>query len=164
MQRGRGRGQGHARGWVGYTNARYQLQQSTPQNRRILTAERRMPLYGQSDNFAGENVQEDSNDFSYGANIPVSNRYGWLGEEGDRGTWSDDEITRESHDRQSTLAGKTKLSSPLDSSPKRQREYTSDTSRHSDNMDYEVSRGFNSSGNSSTRGNGNINIEEITRL
>ena len=34
MQRGRGRGQGHARGRVGYTNFRYKLQ-STPQNRRI---------------------------------------------------------------------------------------------------------------------------------
>ena len=92
----------------------------------------------------------------------VTDTAGWV--DGDRGTWSDDEIIRESHDRQSTLAGKTKLSSPLHSSPKRQREYTSDTSRHSDNMDYEVSHGFNASGNGSTRGNGNINIEEITRL
>ena len=102
MQRGRGRGQGRARGRVGNTNARYQPQQSTPQNRRILTAERRMPIYGQRDNFKRVSAKGDSDDFSYGANTQISNRYGWLGEDGDRGASSDDEITREPHDLQST--------------------------------------------------------------
>lgn len=162
IQRGRGRSRGRGRGRGSYVNIRNQPQQSTPQSRKIVTAERRISSNDQRDTFSEANAQGDTDDFSYGANIPTTNKYSWLGE--DRGGWSDDEIANEPHNRQSSLAGKNKLSSPLDSSPKRQREYTSDISRNSDNMDYEQSCEYTASGKGRNSDTSNSNTEESTRL
>ena len=132
-------------GHTGATNGQYQLQQhSTPQplnqQRRIVTAGRKTLPHNHS-NVTGASSQQGDGDFAFGANTTTSNRFSLLQNNDDRNLpWSDDEQLRESaRDRQSSLVGKTKPSSPLDSSPKRQREYTSDTSHNSDNMDYEQS-------------------------
>ena len=128
-------------GHNGASNGHYQLQQhSTPQplnqQRRIVTAGRKTLPHNRS-NVTGASSQQGDGDFAFGANTTTSNRFSLLQNSDDRDLpWSDDEQLRESaRDRQSSLVGKTKPSSPLDSSPKRQREYTSDTSHISDNMD-----------------------------
>ena len=114
-----------------------------------------------SSNVTGASSQQGDGDFAFGANTTTSNRFILLQNSDDRDLpWSDDEQLRESaRGRQSSLAGKTKPSSPLDSSPKRQREYTSDTSHNSDNMDYEQSREATVTDNGT-----NANEDFVTRL
>ena len=134
-------------------SGQYRPQQSTPQqqqqNRRTLIAAKKRPTLSNRDQVVmgpvtGATSQNDNNEHSHGSNIPASNKYSWL--DGEQGLWSDDEQIGDTRNREPSLAGKTKPPSPLDSSPKRQREYTSDTN-HSENMEYEQSRDTTASAN-----------------
>lgn len=129
---------------IGRNNRRQEQQlpqQSTPQQqRKILTvAKKKTPYTNHEQSELSEPLHEDGMGLSYGANVLTKNRYGWLGEQS---VWSDDELVLDTNERQPSWAGKTKPTSPLDANlnSKRQREYTSDTSNHSEHMDYEQLR------------------------
>ena len=135
----------------------HQYQQQQQQHRRTISAARKGQSYNQRDQSdMNDSSQKDNNGFAQGLDTPTANRYSLLSN--DENVWSDNEQISDSWSRQPSLAGKTKPSSPLDSSPKRQREYSSDTS-HSEVMDHETSRDTGASANGT-----NNNDQYTTRM